>query len=594
MAIQQLAVARDREAFLDGQAPRSIRSEIAVSWRRCHHLEVPADTLAPRYAPSFDPDGPLLRAARPVLDRVNERLGDLGISFLLTDASARILDRRCSNDGLLDRLDAVSAAEGFVFAEDEVGTNGVGTALELGRMVRVDGHEHYAGSLHQFTCVGVPIRGVNERLHGLLDVTCAADHHNTLVEYVAEQTAEQIEHRLREQQSAAERALLDRYVAASRRGRTDFFLISERLMITSPRAAQLLDGTEQALVWEHVTRLLRAAEEGTAQVQLADGRVVLLHGEAMRDGGDRIGAMVEVRPARGDAETAGHGAGPRSLPGLVGADPAWLRACHDAVAGVRDHPVLICGEAGVGKAALAEATHAARGRLVVHDAVSMSVDGPAAWLDRLRGDVGGAHGTVVVRHVDALAPAPLRAVTAELDAARARGWRCVATAGLPAPALPGAGGRQWRVVTLPPLRNRTDDIPALARSFAAPRRLAPDLVSLLLRTSWPGNTGALRHAVDRARAGARGAEIQVTDLPQDVRAAVFRRRMSRFEQAEMAAILDAMSEAGGNKKAAATLLGISRSTLYRKLEAAGLELDWAGVDADSQRAGRRPPAGPHR
>ena len=61
------------------------------------------------------------------------------------------------------------------------------------------------------------------------------------------------------------------------------------------------------------------------------------------------------------------------------------------------------------------------------------------------------------------------------------------------------------------------------------------------------------------------------DLPADVRSTAFRRRMSRFEQSETAAILDALSEVGGNKKAAAGLLGISRSTLYRKLEAAGLD-----------------------
>lgn len=578
MTILEHAVARDREAFLCGRTPRSVRPEIAVSWRRCSYLDVPVDTMAPRYAPAFDTEAPLIRAAGPVLDHVNERLGDVGISFLLTDTSARILERRCSNAYLLDRLDAVSAAEGFVFAEGDVGTNGVGTALELGRTVRVDGHEHYAGTLHEFTCVGVPIRGVDRRLHGLLDVTCAADHNNSLVEYVAEQTVAQIEQRLWAQQSAGERALLDRFIAASRRGRSNFFLVSERMLISSPRAAQLLDGTEQALVWEHVSRLLHSTDPAAHELELPDGRQVLVHSEALRDGGEEIGAIVEIRevPPTEPGVVGGGRVRTPALPGLAGADPAWLRACHEVVAGLREQIVVVCGEPGVGKTAVAEAAHAhlgGTGPLVVRDAASMTVDGPSCWLDELRSDLAGGPGTVVVRHVDGLSPVALRGVTVMLLDVRARGWRCAATSCTPSLPIPaGQGSLRCTVVGLPPLRNRMDDVPALARFFAGPRRLSPDVVSLLMRTPWPGNTRALLSVVDWARAAARGSEVQVGDLPADLRAGAYRRRMSRFEQAELGAIMDALSEAAGNKKAAAALLGISRSTLYRKLEAAGLDL----------------------
>ncbi|MBW0089987.1 GAF domain-containing protein [Pseudonocardia sp. KRD-184] len=578
MTILQHAVAHQREAFLEGRTPSTMRPEIAVSWRRCSYLDVPVDTMTPRYAPDFDHEAPLVRAARPVLDHVNERLGDLGISFLLTDASARILNRTSSNTNLLRRLDAVSAAEGFVFAEGDVGTNGVGTALELGRTVRVDGHEHYAEDLHEFTCVGAPIRSVDRRLHGLLDVTCAADHHNSLVEYIAEQTAEQIEQRLWAQQSGAERALLDRFVAASRRVRHDFFVISERLLISSPRAAQLLDGAEQALVWEQVTRLLRSPDASEAEVELADGRMVVMHGESMSDGGDEIGAIVEIREApRAESGPTGGGRTPAvGLPGLVGTDPAWLRACLEIAARARERVVVVSGEPGVGKTAVAEAVHrhlGGDGPLVVRDAESMTVDGPSAWMSSLRSVLVGEPGTVVVRHVDGVSPAALRTVTSLLHGARGQGWHCLATAGTQhLPMTAGHEDQRCAAVALPPLRNRTNDIPALVRSFAAPRRLAPEVISLLMRTPWPGNTRDLRSAIDQALTVTRGSEVHLGDLPDDLRARAYRRRMSRFEQAELSAIMDAMSEAAGNKKAAAALLGISRSTLYRKLEAAGIGL----------------------
>lgn len=576
MTTREWTVAQDRDNFLhDRTAPVSVREEIAVSWRRCSHLAVSAQRIAPRYNPDIDPDLPLLRAARPVLDDVADRVGDLGISFLLTDAAARIIDRRTTEYGLLDRLDSVSAAAGFVFAEDYVGTNGVGTAVELLRPVRVDGHEHYAEELRQFTCVGVPIFGVDRRLQGLLDVTSVADHDNRVINLVAEQTAEKIEHRLLADQSAAERALLDRFLAASRRGRGDFFVVSDRILISSPCAAQLLDGVDHTIVWEHVNRLLAKSGTGTHDLSLPTARSLVARIEPIRDGGDTIGAVVDVRSAPlSTPEPHGPPSHPRPPPGLVGSDPGWLRAFADVAAAVDQRIVVVCGEPGVGKTAVARSVHDHHGggRLVEHDAATMAIDGPSAWLGDLHTDLGGDGGSVIVQHIDTLSPAAAHSVFALLRRARRQGWRCVATSSVPAAdATPGLDSGDAFAVTLPPLRHRPGDIPTLARAFAAPRRLAPDVVPLLLRQSWPGNVRELRLAVERARAASADVEIRLTHLPASLRASAFRRQLSRFEQAELQAILDAVAEAEGNKKEAATLLGISRSTLYRKLESAGLE-----------------------
>lgn len=577
MTIRDRAVECDRERFLGGDIPRSARADIAVSWRRCSYLDVSADRISPRYAPDVDVDAPLIRAAKPVLDHVNERLGDVGLSFLLTDPSARIIDRRSATTQLLSRLDTVSAATGFVFAEREVGTNGVGTAIELGRRVRVDGHEHYAEDLSQFTCVGVPIFGADLRLQGLLDVTCVANHDNRVIDFIAEQTAEKIGQRLLAQQSARERTLLDRFLAASRRGRRDFFVISDQMLITSPRAAQLLDATEQALLWEHISRQLLSSDSDSSSLDLPGGRQLVVRSEELYDGGTSIGAIVEVKEAPGmrDPGCDHPRAQPPPLPGLVGSDPAWLRACGEVAAAAAHQVVVVCGEPGVGKTALAVATHEYHGggSLVVQDASTMSIEGPSWWTERLRAQLNGEPGSVIVRHIDRLSPSAISCVTALLDEARVGGWRCLATAGVEIMPLPAGNGQQRAVVVvLPPLRNRIDDVPDLARHFAGSRRLAPEVIALLLRMSWPVNTGGLCAAIERAVATSQGSEVRLGDLPAEVRSSAFRRRMSRFEQAELSVIMDAISEARGNKKAAAKLLGISRSTLYRKLEAAGLEI----------------------
>jgi transcriptional regulator of acetoin/glycerol metabolism len=103
--------------------------------------------------------------------------------------------------------------------------------------------------------------------------------------------------------------------------------------------------------------------------------------------------------------------------------------------------------------------------------------------------------------------------------------------------------------------------------------VAPEAIQLLMRMSWPGNVGELRSAVTRTLDTATGTAAVLADLPPEIRRAAHRRTLTRFERAEMHAILEALAETGGNKRDAAVLLGISRSTLYRKLQAAGIDLD---------------------
>ncbi|WP_214366466.1 sigma-54-dependent Fis family transcriptional regulator [Pseudonocardia sp. H11422] len=574
-------LARERERFLNsGAVPVRVRDEISLSWRRCSSWSVRPENIEPPYRPDVNPESRLLRAAGPVLDTVNERLGELGISFIVTDADARILDRRVRERRLLHALDALNVTPGFVFAEDAVGTNGLGTAIELGRTTRIDGHEHYVEQLVQFTCVGVPIIDpVGRRPLGILDVTCAADHNNTLVTLIAEQTARSIENRLFEQHSPHERALLAQFMSASRRTHAGIVVLSERILMTNPQAARLLDGVDQPLVWDHAARAMAGGSDTAIEneLPLGDGRTARTRTTPVRDGGEIVGALVEIRPtAQHPAPRPARSAPPEGPPGLVGIDGAFLGVYRAGRAALGERVVVVCGEAGVGKLAMTRALHRQHGgALVVHDAAAIEVDGADGWLARLRGIVAGDPGGIVVRHLDLLSPAVVRTVSAILATATSRGWRCCATftcgSSWEDTALPDLDAEQLR---LPPLRNRLRDIPALVSAFAAPRRVAPEVVQLLMRLSWPGNVRELRAVVARMLAAApAGGNPGLAEVPPEVRRAAPRRTLTRFERAEVHAILDALAETGGNKKDAAVLLGISRSTLYRKLQAAGIDLE---------------------
>jgi DNA-binding NtrC family response regulator len=139
-------------------------------------------------------------------------------------------------------------------------------------------------------------------------------------------------------------------------------------------------------------------------------------------------------------------------------------------------------------------------------------------------------------------------------------------------------------VALPPLRERTGDVPLLARAFLERFRarhgrqvdgIAPEAYRRLLTYPWPGNVRELEHAIERAVLVARGADITVSDLPEALRtevgsSAAAAPAAGSLEEIERVSIIRALESTGWNKQAAAALLGLRRPTLYSKMRRHGI------------------------
>jgi DNA-binding NtrC family response regulator len=134
-------------------------------------------------------------------------------------------------------------------------------------------------------------------------------------------------------------------------------------------------------------------------------------------------------------------------------------------------------------------------------------------------------------------------------------------------------------IKLPPLRERKGDIPLLVNSFlekfsgpdSEARRVSEDAMARLMAYDWPGNVRELENAVERAIALGSGPILHVGDLPSSLQHNNGERLLHNdevlpLEELERRAILRALREAGGDKLAAARLLGIGKTTLYRKLK----------------------------
>ena len=130
-------------------------------------------------------------------------------------------------------------------------------------------------------------------------------------------------------------------------------------------------------------------------------------------------------------------------------------------------------------------------------------------------------------------------------------------------------------LTVPPLRERREDVLPLARRFAVefaggPVRLSPQAVQCLLAYTWPGNVRELRNAVQRACLMCRGDVILGEHLPPKIAAlashpAQAESDRGRLSQVERATILATLDECNGNRTHAAKKLGISRRALIYKL-----------------------------
>jgi two-component system response regulator HydG len=133
-------------------------------------------------------------------------------------------------------------------------------------------------------------------------------------------------------------------------------------------------------------------------------------------------------------------------------------------------------------------------------------------------------------------------------------------------------------IQLPPLRNRRNDIPMLARhflqNFAAEQnksvqQFSSETMRLLLGWDWPGNVRELENSIEHATVIAKGRYVEISDLPTAFLHAKPRTPTSTNRtilENERKLLKEVLEECGWNKKEAALRLGISRSTLYDKLK----------------------------
>jgi sigma-54 dependent transcriptional regulator, acetoin dehydrogenase operon transcriptional activator AcoR len=173
-----------------------VRQDILTSWQRCVVAGLRPDRFEVPYQPDLDDDGPLRWAAAPILDQAADELEGAGVGLLLTDARGQVVDRRAADTGILTRLDRIELAPGFLYSEDLIGTNAIGTAIAQQAPSLVTGTEHFADALTSMACAAIPVTDGAGEMTGIIDLTCAAEDFNPLLLPFAKRAAREIGRRL--------------------------------------------------------------------------------------------------------------------------------------------------------------------------------------------------------------------------------------------------------------------------------------------------------------------------------------------------------------------------------------------------------------
>ncbi|GAB6072036.1 sigma 54-interacting transcriptional regulator [Venenivibrio stagnispumantis] len=131
-------------------------------------------------------------------------------------------------------------------------------------------------------------------------------------------------------------------------------------------------------------------------------------------------------------------------------------------------------------------------------------------------------------------------------------------------------------LTIPPLRERKEDIPFLVNFFIdkysqmynkSIKGISPEAIKALLDYHYPGNIRELENIIERAVILAKKRVIDINDLPEEI----FIKEQSNQQKSEIEKIKDVLKQTNGNKSLAAKILGINRVTLWRKIKEFGIE-----------------------
>lgn len=628
---------------------RQLSPEIASSWQRCHNLSV--DPLCPE-SHSIDTlqlkerlfqRQNLVKIARPVMERLYNFVKNTGFQVVLSDETGFLLDVIGDSD-VVSLTRQVEMYPGGNWSEASKGTNAIGTAIFERKPVQVFASEHYCKPNHFLVCSASPIFDADGQMAGVLDLSGDYRFSNVHTLGMVVAAVGSIENQLHLQRATAKLYNAYRYSNILLENMSDGMIsIDNRGIVTeiNSKGAEIFGIDRKLVLGRHVTQftncrlpLLQVLDDG---MQYEDkevvcgqtGRKIRSSASLLRDeGGAIIGAVATFReiskwksPSRLCCLTA-----PRvSVDDIVGdgANMTELKA-RTRMAAASLSTVLLEGESGTGKELVAQAIHysgqRSTGPFVAVNCAALPetlieselfgyeegsftgakkggqagkfeiANGGTLFLDEI-GDMPLSAQMKLLRviqerKVTRIGASADRVIDIRIIAATLKDLKQEVKAGRFRQDL------YYRLnvlnVRIPPLRERLEDIPALAQSLCSkiaermkvdPKNFDEDLLEELKSYPWPGNVRELENLIERAinmagddpflRAGY--FDLAAPDGESNASLPDETAQLLPLAEVEREMICRAVVHYNHNIYKAAASLGISRNTLYRKMKEYGFD-----------------------